>query len=173
MTVRSFFLSCSRYPTSWLATNTPRTTRVLAISIGVVVFVLIGLVDWFMYNARFRPYRVMLGSDAIAAILVALVTYKLLQNSRKRRALVRRYLEIIAESNHHIRNALELIQFSAQTTHDQKITEQISMGIDRIEWVLRELLGNKGLEEASETTSPSSPSSMVHSDQRGDFPTPS
>ncbi|HET8667411.1 MAG TPA: hypothetical protein VFM10_05480 [Terriglobales bacterium] len=106
------------------------------------VFVGVGAADWLMFDAGWAPLGIMLGSDGVAAVLASWFALKLMNEAYRRREMVRHRIEVIAETNHHIRNALELIQFSAQTTQDQRVIENISTAVDRIQWVLRELLGD-------------------------------
>jgi len=47
---------------------------------------------------------------------------------------------MIAELNHHIRNALETISLSAYTTQNRQAMEIISGAVKRIDWALREIL---------------------------------
>lgn len=124
----------------WLSSASGHTTIVVALAIGFVVYAAVGTSDWAMFGAGFSPFKIMLGSDAVAAILAFAFSLKLMRDAQKRRAAVRRRLQVIGDANHHIRNALELIQLSAQTTHDQQVIAQISVAVDRIQWVLRELL---------------------------------
>ncbi len=112
--------------------------------IGVVVFAVTGAVDWILFDERVEPIDIMLASDALAGVLAAAFALKLMVDVHERRDLVRRQLEVIAETNHHIRNALELIQFSAQSTHNEQVISQISTAVDRIQWVLRDLSGEEG-----------------------------
>ncbi len=123
----------------WLASASARKTIGVAVLIGLVVYGAVGASDWAMYDAGFSPFRVMLGSDAVAAILAFTFSLKLMRDAKKRRETMRRRLRIIGDANHHIRNALEVIQLSAQTTHNQQVIAQISVAVDRIQWVLREL----------------------------------
>ncbi|HYL94943.1 MAG TPA: hypothetical protein VET69_03975 [Terriglobales bacterium] len=47
-------------------------------------------------------------------------------------------LQVIAELNHHVRNAL--ISLSAYITRDEEAIGRIMKGVDRIDWALREIL---------------------------------
>jgi hypothetical protein len=134
---------------SLLASHSRSTLRMFAALIGLFVFAVVGVADWLMFDAGWSPLGIMLGSDAVGAVLTAWFALKLINQSYERRQMVRRRLELIGETNHHIRNALELIQFSAQTTHDQQVIENISSAVDRIQWVLREMLGD-GTKEYNE-----------------------
>lgn len=110
----------------------------------MIVFAATAVVDWLLYSAGIEPMHIMLASDGFAALLAAAFVLKLMMEVHQRRDMVREQLNIIAETNHHIRNALELIQFSAQSTHNEEVIAQISSAVDRIQWVLRELSGERG-----------------------------
>ena len=49
-------------------------------------------------------------------------------------------MQVIAEMNHHIRNALTPISLSTYVTDSQQRIRVISEGVDRIDWALREIL---------------------------------
>lgn len=129
---------------SWLTTASRVRIGVVALCVGGIVFLLMALVDVLMVDTGFSASRVMLGSAAFAGLLTFALTLMLLLQVHARREAVRAQLRVIGETNHHIRNALELIQFSAHSTHDQQAIESISGAVDRIQWVLRELLGETG-----------------------------
>ena len=62
---------------------------------------------------------------------------------RGRRYLVER-LRTIAEMNHHVRNALEVITNSAYLQQEDKLRRVLCESSERIEWALREVLpGNE------------------------------
>jgi hypothetical protein len=124
----------------WLWSTSGHTTIGVALVIGLVVYGAVGASDWAMFDAGLSPFRIMLGSDSIAAILAFAFSLRLMRDAKKRRETINRRLQIIGDANHHVRNALQLIQLSAYSTHDQQVIGQISSGVDRIEWVLRELL---------------------------------
>jgi signal transduction histidine kinase len=78
--------------------------------------------------------------DGLTAAVCGVLVLRLMEASQARhRALIQR-LEMIAEMNHHIRNALEEIQLSAHTTHDGHLIQNIQTAVGRIEWALREIL---------------------------------
>lgn len=126
---------------SWLSTASGRAVFGVAVGIGFFVFCAIGGVDWVLYDAGISPFGIMLVGAALAGLLAFGFTYRILHNWHERRTILRRELQVIGDTNHHIRNALELIQLSAQNIHDQQVIQQISVGVDRIQWVLREVMG--------------------------------
>ncbi len=60
------------------------------------------------------------------------------------RELIRQRMQTVAELNHHIRNALQVIKFWGVQHQNCRLTdEQIQLmkdSVDRIEWALREVL---------------------------------
>jgi hypothetical protein len=123
----------------WSASE--RTVVGSTMAVSIFLFFVIGAADRLMLDKGLSAFGIMLGDDALASVLAFGFTYGLAHYARQRRETVQRERNIIAETNHHIRNALELIQLSTQTTHDQQVIAQVSFGVDRIQWVLRELLG--------------------------------
>ena len=65
----------------------------------------------------------------------------------ERRENVAARLKMIADINHHIRNALQSIQLSAYSTKDQQAISDISEAVERIQWALREVLPGRLPEE--------------------------
>jgi len=54
--------------------------------------------------------------------------------------MLRQRVEVIANMNHHVRNALQVIEFNSYSTADQQKLEAIKSSVNRIQWALRELL---------------------------------
>lgn len=81
-------------------------------------------------------------SNALTGGAAALLFYQLGKVERERRMAVRERLHIIAEMNHHIRNALQVITYAAaaQQRTDSTEMEMIHDSVERIEWALREVL---------------------------------
>ncbi len=137
-------LASPRWETSWLTTASRLRMGSAALCAGITIFVLIGLLDALLVNAGAPRFAIVLASASFSALLTFALTLKVLLEVHDRREAIREQLRVIGETNHHIRNALELIQFSAHTTKDQQVIDQISIAVDRIQWVLRELLGETG-----------------------------
>lgn len=49
-------------------------------------------------------------------------------------------MQVIAEMNHHIRNALTPVSLSVDAIDNQQLNRVISEAVNRIEWALREIL---------------------------------
>jgi hypothetical protein len=83
---------------------------------------------------------ILLTSNSLTGVVAGFLFYSLSNQHRERRRLVQQRLQIIAEMNHHIRNALQVIKYAtvAQTHADS--VELIHSSVERIEWILREVL---------------------------------
>lgn len=60
--------------------------------------------------------------------------------ARTRRAAAER-LQASAEVNHHVRNALTAVLYSVHARRDAALVEVTQQAVGRIDWVLREVLG--------------------------------
>ncbi len=87
---------------------------------------------------------VMLLSNVLTGAVAALLFYKLEEAARERRAIARQRLHTIAEMNHHIRNALQVITYAVATEQRTESLEMIRSSVDRIEWALRSILPEYG-----------------------------
>jgi signal transduction histidine kinase len=79
-------------------------------------------------------------AEGLSALIVSCLTAKLVHISRERHRLMMARMQVIAEMNHHIRNALSPISLSVDGTADQLLKRAISESVDRIDWALREIL---------------------------------
>jgi hypothetical protein len=70
----------------------------------------------------------------VAGVLVHLLSIR----DRQRRAYVDCRLRVIAEMNHHIRNALQVITFYSRKGEKQEVG--VVEAVERIQWALREVL---------------------------------
>jgi hypothetical protein len=70
----------------------------------------------------------------VAGVLVHLLSIR----ERQRRAYIDCRLRVIAEMNHHIRNALQVITFYSRKGEKQEVG--VVEAVERIQWALREVL---------------------------------
>ena len=80
---------------------------------------------------------VLLSSFMVGLVAAALVHF-LSVRERQRRAYVDCRLRVIAEMNHHIRNALQVITFYNRKGEKQEVG--VIEAVERIQWALREVL---------------------------------
>ena len=84
--------------------------------------------------------EILVASNFLTGVFAGLLFYSLALKERIRRDLFRERLRTIAEMNHHIRNALQVITYAtAARKHDESV-ELIRDSVERIEWALREVL---------------------------------
>ncbi len=107
---------------------------------GLSVFAIGLVVDWLLLYRNEARITVIEVSDALAGLIAGVLVFRLLQYERERRRRLRQRLEVIAEMNHHIRNALQVISLSAASTSDQRMLDDIRGSVNRIQWALREIL---------------------------------
>lgn len=103
----------------------------LGLMIGICGF---GL-DCLVHHAS-RIYA----SDLYTCIVASALSYLVLIYEKRRRMILARRMEIAAEVNHHIRNALTAIVFSASVENDQSLQLILKDATERIDWVLTTVL---------------------------------
>ncbi len=127
--------------------------------IVVIVFTLGMLQDTFLVHEGFSRWGLIILSNVANGVIAGALFYQFVRNERMRHEMVRERMHTIAELNHHIRNALQVIKFwGAQHQNCQLDDVQLQLmkdSVDRIEWALRELLPSYpgAPEETRETAS--------------------
>lgn len=110
----------------------------------VFVFTLGMLQDFFLVSEGFTRWGLITISNIVNGVIAGALFYQFVKNEKIRHELVRERMHTIAELNHHIRNALQVIKFwGAQHQNCQLDDMQLQLmndSVDRIEWALRELL---------------------------------
>ncbi len=130
-------------PQPWVYRARPWQIYVMAVGVGACVYAVSMTIDFALYRSGVSPVPMFSISDGLAALIAALFALKVVQHSTERRRAVIERLEMIAEMNHHIRNALDVIQLSAHTTRDEAAIAMVNEAVERIEWALQEILGSK------------------------------
>ncbi len=121
-----------------------RRAVLAAIGVGAAVFCTAFFIERYLRQQGTDPLPMIAASDAMAAALATFLVMLILHGIIERRRQVIERLRVIAEINHQVRNALELIQLSAVTTENEGAVRIIGEGVQRIERTLRELLGPAG-----------------------------
>jgi hypothetical protein len=75
--------------------------------------------------------------DALIAIVAGLLVF--LYERQQTRNITRK-LDVIRLMNHHVRNSLQVILYSASVSNREKLTTEVLDAVERIEWALREVL---------------------------------
>jgi hypothetical protein len=99
-------------------------------------------VDYLVHQAS-RLYA----SDFYTFVVACILSYALMMYEKRRRAMLERRMMIAAEVNHHIRNALTAVVFTASVQNDPALQAVIEDATARINWVLTTVLpdGSKDL----------------------------
>ncbi len=110
-----------------------------AFGVGLVSFAATELMHYWLVPDIGR-IRERLLAEALSALIVSCLVAKLAHMSRQQHRLTIARMQVIAEMNHHIRNALAPISLSVDAIENQQLIRVISDGVDRIDWALREIL---------------------------------
>lgn len=106
--------------------------------------------DSLLASRGVTPHQV-IWDDVISGGFVGLLLVVLLVASNRVKYEQRKRLRLIAEMNHHVRNALQIIYSSAASCPDTRHLDQIRSSVDRIDWALREILpGRVRISETAE-----------------------
>ncbi len=99
-------------------------------------------VDYLVHQAS-RLYA----SDVYTFVVACILSYALMMYEKRRRVMLERRMMIAAEVNHHIRNALTAVVFTASVQNDPALQAVIEDATARINWVLTTVLpdGSKDL----------------------------
>jgi len=125
--------------------------RLLSLCLLVVVLVWAAGFGFDRLLARDGVTRteILLTSNALTGLVAGFLFYTLALNERIRRNLMRDRLRTVAEMNHHIRNALQVITYAAEVDKNDASVEMIRNSVERIEWALREVLPGQTAPESS------------------------
>jgi signal transduction histidine kinase len=96
--------------------------------------------DRLLLDTGLSRWHTILFSNAITGGVAALFLAYRQQQHRREIELMQQRVQIVADMNHHIRNALQVIVYFAQTSQDTESAERLLESINRIKWALREVL---------------------------------
>jgi len=121
-----------------------RNSKTRLIVLCVVVVLLVWAIgygfDRLLARDGITRSDILLTSNALTGIVAGFLFYSFTNYERLRRRIVDERLRTIAEMNHHIRNALQIITYATVTANDDESVEMIRTSVERIEWALREVL---------------------------------
>lgn len=113
----------------------------MAVVAALTLFVISTGLDYFLLHDEHDSRVVIIeGSDALLGVVAGVLIFRLLQYERERRKRLRQKIAVIADMNHHVRNALQVISFTAYSTADKEQIEAIKESMERIQWALKEVL---------------------------------
>jgi hypothetical protein len=131
-------------------TNTPqieslwsRRSGLFSLVVTLVVSVLGFFLDHVLVKKGLPRFDMLMISNGLTGLFAGGLFYQMAREEKTSRELVRARMNTIAELNHHIRNALQVIKFlggQQRTGLDAMQLQLINDSVDRIEWALREVL---------------------------------
>jgi len=132
-----------------------RQSGLLSVLVVVVVSALGFVLDVSLLKEGFPRRDLVLVSNLIIGIIAGWLFYQFASNEKARRDAIRRRMRTIADLNHHIRNALQVIRYAGGSKSAQDATQLqlINEAVARIEWALREVLPQYS-QPHSDSTSP-------------------
>jgi hypothetical protein len=120
-----------------------RRSGLVSLLVAVVVS-LIGIVlDWLLVKEGLPRLDMLIFSNSLTGLFAGVLFWQMAREAKASRDLVAERMRTIAELNHHIRNALQVIKFlggQKRTGLDAVQLQLINDSADRIEWALREVL---------------------------------
>ncbi len=119
--------------------NSRRFVLGVALGVGLVSFLATELMHYWLVPDLGRHQERLL-AEGLSALVVSCLVAKLASVTRQRHRLTVARMQVIAEMNHHIRNALTPISLSVDITENHQLIHAISEGVERIDWALREIL---------------------------------
>lgn len=111
-----------------------------ALSTFFVITVMGLLMDRLMLTEGIPRFDLLLISNAMVGGVAAVLVIAWTVQQRQRASFVSSRMRVIAEMNHHIRNALQVIQFSTRNQKDDDEVRAMREAVQRITWALREVL---------------------------------
>ncbi|MGH9564502.1 MAG: hypothetical protein ACRD4I_00825 [Candidatus Angelobacter sp.] len=83
---------------------------------------------------------VLLFSNLLTGLVAGVLFLQMKLRAMEKQRLLELRLRKLADMNHHVRNALQVLAFYASQTKDARAAELIKESIHRIEWTLNEVL---------------------------------
>lgn len=111
----------------------------LLISIACITGVGFGF-DRLLLREGVPRTNVLLLSNLLTGVVAGLLLIQSKLRAIEKQRLLEHRLKKIAEMNHHVRNALQVVTFYGHMAQDEKAAQLIHESIQRIEWTLNEVL---------------------------------
>ncbi len=113
---------------------------VLCICVTLLVWIVGFGFDRVLARDGVARVDILLTSNFLTGLVAGFLFFSLSNYERLRRNLVEERLRTIAEMNHHIRNALQVITYATASKSESGSVKLIRDSVERIEWALREVL---------------------------------
>lgn len=104
----------------------------------IVVFLSSYTPEATLHHDGVRSAYLLFASSLVVGLVAAALVYVLAVREQRRQAYVECRLRVIADMNHHIRNALQVITFYSRSGAKQQVS--VAEAVQRIQWALKEVL---------------------------------
>ena len=132
----------------WVRTPSGLYSLIVAIVVSILGIVL----DQVLVKEGLGRRDLMILSNSLTGLFAGWLFYHVAKEAKASRELIRARMKTIAELNHHIRNALQVIKFlggQQRSGLDAMQLQLINDSVNRIEWALREVLPRYPLDAGS------------------------
>jgi hypothetical protein len=129
-----------------------RSSSLFSLVVAIVVSGLGIILDRILVKEGMPRLDLMILSNVLTGLFAGWLFYQMAKEAKASRELVRARMNTIAELNHHIRNALQVIKFlggQQRSGMDAMQLQLINDSVNRIEWALREVLPRYPLDTAN------------------------
>jgi len=127
----------------WFAVISGVERALVGLVVGAFIFLSGGVLDWFV-TRQYLPRISLVLAGAAVALTVGLLVFQILTDIQGRYQAMLDQLRRIAELNHHIRNALQVIAYHNVPERSERAIQQVNAEVARIESVLREVSATVG-----------------------------
>jgi hypothetical protein len=120
-----------------------RRSGLLTLLVVVIVSAIGIILDRLLLKEGLPRLDMLIFSNGLTGLFAGGLFFQMAREEKASRELVAERMKTIAELNHHIRNALQVIKFlGAQNRSglDEMQLQLINDSVNRIEWALREVL---------------------------------
>ncbi|HKU25163.1 MAG TPA: hypothetical protein VJQ54_06795 [Candidatus Sulfotelmatobacter sp.] len=122
----------------WFVIQSRTRRAIISLAVAFLVFICGGVLDWFVTREYLPRISLMLGGAAIA-VAIGVLAFQILTDIQERYLNMLDRLRRIAELNHHVRNALQVIAYHNELEHVGPAKTTLRIEIERIESALRQI----------------------------------
>ena len=123
----------------WIVRISRVHRALVSFAVAASIFLSGGVLDWLVTHQYLPRISLMLAGAGVA-LAVGVLVFQILTDIQERYQAMLDRLRRIAELNHHIRNALQVIAYHNVPERSEREIQQVNKAVIRIESVLREVL---------------------------------
>lgn len=96
--------------------------------------------DRLLVREKLPRHEVMAAANLPTGTVTGALLWAWAEQERKQKMVIQRRMQVVADMNHYIRNALEVITYAAVKRVGDALLTMIQDSVNRIDWVLRKVL---------------------------------